>query len=389
MSAFTCLPDLVLRSLGGAVLSASDELFAEKENLIKPEPAVALQALGHKGGLFDGWETRRRRAPGHDFAIIRLGMPGIVRGVVIDTAHFTGNYPESALVEAASIEGYPSADELASSAIEWIPITTRLRLVGDSRNEFAVDDGRRFTHLKLNIYPDGGVARFRVHGEPIPDVRFLRGVPLDLVALELGGRVVDCSDKFYTSPEALLMPGTPRHMEGWETRRRRGSGNDWVEIRLAEQGRIRQVEVDTSYNVGNAPGACRVRVIDEATADRDDPAAWHELLPRTPLQPDTRHRFLIPVGSPPATSLRLDIYPDGGLARFRAYGELTERGGRALAARWFNSLPVRHAEAVLAGAGLAADVSADMLERRPYAVSEGQGENSACADVLRALDAVT
>ena len=255
---FTALPDLASRALAGSVVHANDELFAERENLIRPEPAVfAPGDFGHKGKTYDGWETRRRREPGSDHAIVRLGAAGVVRGVVVDTAWFRGNYPPFASVEAAGVEGHPSPAELADA--DWVTLVPRSAVAGDTANAFAVTDGRRFTHVRLTIYPDGGVARFRVHGEPVPDPRYLFATT-DLAALEHGGDVVDCSDRFYSSPRNLLLPGRSRSMgEGWENARRRDDGHDHVTVRLAAPGRVERVEVDTSYFVGNAPGWASTR----------------------------------------------------------------------------------------------------------------------------------
>lgn len=254
MTDFTQLPDLAVRTLGGAVVAANDEFFAEKENLVKPEaPVFDPASFGHKGKVYDGWETRRRREPGHDWAIVRLGAPGVIRGVVVDTAFFKGNYPPECSVEACAVEGYPSPEELADA--DWVEILPKSPLRGDARNEFGIDAEQRFTHVRLNIFPDGGVARLRVHGEVVPDPRRLVGLPLDLAALEHGGRVVDCSNMFYSSPSNLILPDRARTMgEGWETARRRGGGNDYVTVQLAAPGHVRQVELDTSYFKGNAPG---------------------------------------------------------------------------------------------------------------------------------------
>ncbi len=232
---------------------ANDELFAEKENLIKPAPPVfAAGEFGHKGKVYDGWETRRRREPGHDHAIVRLGVPGIVHGVIVDTAFFVGNYPPQVSVEAVCADGYPSPAELA--AMSWQPLVARSPARGGTANEYPVADRHRWTHVRLSIYPDGGVARFRVHGEPVPDPQFLAG-SIDLAALENGGALVDCSDAFYSSAANLIMPGRAGSMaDGWENARRRDGGYDYVTFALSAAGLIRQVEIDTSYFVGNAPG---------------------------------------------------------------------------------------------------------------------------------------
>lgn len=313
---FSWLPDLALRTAGGAVLWANDDTFAEKENLIKPGPAKYQPAtFGHRGQIYDGWETRRRREAGHDEAIVRLGVPGLIRGLVIDTAWFKGNFPPEASVEALQVDGYPPVDELVDHP-GWETLVERSKIYGDTRNPFEVTSERRWTHVRLRIYPDGGVARLRVHGEGMPDPRLFGVGPVDLAALENGGLVLDCSNRFYSSPQNLIFPGIAKVMgDGWETARRRDDKNDWVHIRLAGRGRVRLAEIDTSYFLGNSPGAAQL------TGLTDD-GEWVTLLPRTDLLPDTRHRFL--VGDQTAVrEVRLDIYPDGGLARLRLFGELT------------------------------------------------------------------
>jgi len=312
---FTWLPDLALRSLGGAVIWANDEVFAEKENLISPGPSQYRPAsFGHKGQIYDGWETRRRRDAGHDTAILRLGVPGVIRGVVVDTAWFKGNYPPAVSVDAIEFDGYPTAEQLAADP-GWVPLIERSRVYGDTRNNFEVSSEQRWTHVRLNIFPDGGVARLRVHGEGRPDKRFLGVGPVDLAALENGGLVLDASNRFYSSPQNLIFPGQPQVMgDGWETARRRDDANDWVRIRLAGPGWVRLAEIDTSYFIGNSPGAAAL------TGLRAD-GQWIDLLPRTDLLPDTRHRFLIDTADV-VSEARLDIYPDGGLARLRLFGDL-------------------------------------------------------------------
>jgi allantoicase len=322
---FRTMPDLAVRTLGGSVVWANDESFAERQNLILPSPSsFDAGSFGHRGKVYDGWETRRRRTPGNDAAIVRLGAPGIVHGIVIDTAWFKGNFPPEASVEAAYVDGYPSVDELLDTT--WHPIVRRAAIKADTENAFPVTSGRRWTHVRLSIYPDGGVARLRVHGEVIPDPARLEIGIVDLAALENGGRVVGCSDMFYGSPNNLISPGLARATgDGWETARRRDAGNDWVSVRLAGESRVRLAELDTSCFLHNAPGWATL----SGRASRDCPV----LLPRTRLQPDTRHRFLL-ADAPVATEVRLDIYPDGGMARLRLFGELTEAGRRDVRMRW-------------------------------------------------------
>ena len=363
--AFTRLPDLASRALAGSVVYANDELFAERENLIKPGQAVfSPEDFGHKGKVYDGWETRRRREPGHDHAVVRLGVPGVVRGVVVDTSWFRGNYPPYASIEATSIEGYPSPAELDQA--DWVALVPRSPISGDCDNFFPVDHPRSFTHVRLSIYPDGGVARFRVHGEPVPDPRLLTGT-VDLAAREHGGDVVDCSDMFYSSPVQLLLPGRARTMgEGWENARRRHGGNDHVTVRLAAPGTVRRVEIDTSYFVGNAAGWAVLRGTGATGVPSDDVTDWVELLPRTRLQPDTRHFFRV-AAQAPVTHVRLDVYPDGGLARLRIHGEIAGPAFAEATVRWLDSLPDQHALTVLTSeAGLSPEDAGKLLAARPF-----------------------
>lgn len=381
---FTRLPDLASRALGGSVVYANDELFAERENLIKPEaPAYSTYTFGHKGQVYDGWETRRRREPGHDEAIVRLGVPGVVRGVVVDTAFFKGNYPPEVSVEGAAVEGYPSPAELQDA--QWASLVPRSPVGGDAQHPFPVDVAQRFTHVRLCMYPDGGVARLRVHGEAVPDPRLLAAASLDLAALENGGTVTGCSNMFYSSPTNLISPGQARVMgEGWETARRRDGGNDWVEFTLTGPGVVRLAELDTSYFVGNAPGWASLRGRDARSGPADDPAAWIELLPRTRLQPDTRHVFRLPASrgdtNAEVTAVRLDVYPDGGMARVRLHGNLSPQGRAELGLRWLNALPAAQAHQVLQD-----ECGLDLVEAEKVAAGRPVTDLGALPEAVRAL----
>jgi len=341
------LPDLL--RLRGSVLAASDEFFAAKENLIKPDaPIFVPDTYGAKGQIYDGWETRRKRGPGgtlpdraaRDWVIVRLGVPGVVRSIMVDTAHFTGNFPQACSADACSVSGYPSFSELATDPASggpggiWQEIVPRGLLTGDHRHSFSVRSRRRFTHVRLNIFPDGGVARLHVHGEVVPDPAMLEGLAFDLAALEHGADVASRSDQFYSSPRNVISPGLSRVMgEGWETRRRRKPGYEWLVIRLAGHGEIKLAEIDTSWFRGNQPDTASLQTLDASTgAALTDENAWHDLLPPVKLLPDTPHRYR--VYGAPATHVRLKIFPDGGVARLRLYGSLTEEGLAAMRRRW-------------------------------------------------------
>ncbi len=336
---FRGLPDLAVRPLGGTVVWTTDDFFASAHNLINPEPAGHDPAsFDARGKVYDGWESRRRRdGQAHDEVILRLAVPGVVRGVLIDTSHFTGNYPPYASVEATTLLGYPSAEQLRAAT--WTPLLAKSELAGNSENSFAIFAADQLSsHVRLRIYPDGGVARFRVHGEPVPDPRFLGG-RVDLAATLHGGRITGCSNRFYSAPANVLAPGRPQVMsDGWENARRRDDGNDWIEVELAGAGVLHSVVIDTSRFVGNAPGAAML-----SDADTGD-----ELLPRTALTPDTEHRFKIG-SSATVRRVRLDVYPDGGISRLRVLGELGPAARDELVRRWLALLPAQVAAGVAAG----------------------------------------
>ena len=331
MSDYTELIDLASERLGGAVLYANDDFFAEKENLLKPTTPVFIEGkYTDRGKWMDGWESRRRRTPGYDWCIIRLGLPGIIRGVVVDTSFFRGNYPEQCSLEACAIDGHPDVAELTSEAVRWTEILPVSQLQGDSQNPFAISSAERFTHLRFKIYPDGGVARLRVYGEVVPDWNALaRRGEIDLAAAENGALVITCSDMFFGHRHNLIMPGRGADMgDGWETKRRRGPGFDWTVIRLATRGIIRRVEVDTAHFKGNYPDTCSLEVCDaEGQAVNETNVStlpWKEILPRTKLQAHTRHFYEEELkGTGAATHVRFNIYPDGGVSRLRLYGTIS------------------------------------------------------------------
>jgi len=330
---FTELIDLASERLGGAVVVANDDFFAPKENLLKPGAPVFIEGkYTDRGKWMDGWETRRRRTPGFDWCIIRLGLPGIIHGIVVDTSFFRGNYPEHCSLDGATFSGVPTETELTSDGVQWVPLLPQMPLSGDSRNPFPIQYAARVTHLRFRIFPDGGVARLRVYGEVVPDWEQLKraGGYVDLAAAENGALILSCSDMFFGHRHNLIMPGRAADMsDGWETKRRRGPGHDWTIIKLAHPGQIRRVEVDTSHFKGNFPESCLLEACnaeDKKVEDLTDPAApWTTVLPRTKLQAHTRHFFdqeLLDAGV--ASHLRFSIFPDGGVSRLRVYGTLVD-----------------------------------------------------------------
>jgi len=310
---FTQLTDLAAARVGGKALAANDEFFAAKENLLKPGRGIFIpEKFTSRGKWMDGWETRRRRTPGFDWCVIKLGLRGVIRGLDVDTNHFVGNYPESFSLEAFDGPKPPKDGG-------WTEIAPRAALKGGSQNLFPVTSIRPWTHVKLNIFPDGGVARLRVYGDVVPDWDKLAksGRPVDLAAVENGGLALQQSDMFFGRAGNMLMPGRAKNMgDGWETKRRRGPGYDWCVIKLGTSGRIDGIEVDTNHFKGNYPDTCSI----EGAPSADGP--WTEVLPRTKLKPHHLHLFARQlVARGPFSHLRLNIHPDGGVSRLRVWGK--------------------------------------------------------------------
>lgn len=324
---FTDLIDLASEKLGGAVLYANDDFFAGKENLIRAGAPVWKEGLYTDDGKWmDGWESRRRRSPRldeeFDWCIIRLGMPGDVVGIVVDTAFFRGNFPSHCSLEACAADGNPEIESLLSGATSWREILPLTELQGNFQNKFDVASTGRITHLRFKIYPDGGVARLRVHGNVMPnwDALRARDSEIDLAAAENGGNVIAASDEFFGHRQNLIMPGLAHDMsDGWETRRRRGEGHDWCVVKLGTKGTITRVEVDTSFFRGNYPEHCWLEG-GEAKGQRADAIEWRELVTESKLQAHTRHEFSTVADLGAITHVRFNIFPDGGVSRLRLFG---------------------------------------------------------------------
>jgi allantoicase len=329
------LPDLAVETLGGAVIAANDEFFAPKENLVRADaPVWDAHRYTDRGKWMDGWETRRRREPGHDWCIVRLGVPGVLHEAVVDTTHFRGNHPEAAGLEGTHAPSGATAAALARA--EWVELLPATPLAADRRNVVTPTAEAVVTHVRLAIHPDGGVARLRLHGEPVPDWAAIAGGGrrLDLATVAHGGRVLDASDWTFSDPGHLLLPSPPRGMfDGWETRRRRGEGHDWVRVALGAPAVVTRLGVDTTYFRGNAPAACEV-------VGRRGGGPWRPLLPRTPLRADTPHRFRSEVVATDAVDeVRLDIHPDGGVARLHVIGTVARDDVADLAVSRLDRLP--------------------------------------------------
>jgi len=323
---FQELVDLAAERLGGAAVWATDEFFAPKENLLRPGRGIFVpDKYTEHGKWMDGWESRRRRTPGHDSCVIRLGLSGVIRGVDVDTNHFLGNAPQACSLDACRLEGFPSSAPLLGKEVRWTEILQSSALKPGSQNLFQISSPEPWSHVRLHIYPDGGVARFRVYGEVTPDWHRILAEHrvIDLAAAAHGGRVLSASDEFFSDRRNLIMPGRSQNMaDGWETRRRRGPGHDWVILQLGRPGKLTRIEVDTTHFKGNFPESCSLEGCLTHDGSPESLAHWKEVMPRSPLEAHSEHLFereLLDIG--PISHVRLNIYPDGGIARLRLFGE--------------------------------------------------------------------
>ena len=324
LPSFTRYTNLAQARLGAKAVACSDDFFAEMNRMLQNEPAVFIPGkYDDNGKWMDGWESRRKRVAGHDWCVVKLGVAGRIRGVDVDTSHFTGNYPPAASLEAANVSGAPDANTA------WTEVLPAIPLKGTSHNYAAVDNSGVWTHVRLNIFPDGGVARLRVYGDVHKDwSKNDKSAVYDLVALENGGRAVGWNDAHYNMPEQLLLPGRGINMgDGWETRRRREPGNDWSVLALGHAGTVEKIEVDTAFYKGNFPDRCSIQAAN-ITSGTDQSIItqsmfWPVLLPEQKLAADKQLYFSTEIEKHgPITHVRFNIIPDGGVSRLRLFGKL-------------------------------------------------------------------
>lgn len=329
---FTKLTNLAATRLGTEVVFATDDFFADKARLISPDTPVFIQdKYDDNGKWMDGWESRRKRIEGHDFAVIKLGRSGVISGFEVDTSHFTGNFPPFCSIEVAN-----SSAEMPDGG-EWQVIVAKSQLKGDSQHYYVVESDQIWTHIRLHIYPDGGVARLRVYGQVFIDWDgFDQSQTIDLVALEYGGRAIYANDMHFGVPENLIAPGKGINMgDGWETRRNLERATDpdyWAQahdfaiLELAHVGEVERIIIDTAFFKGNFPD--RVSIQAENLCGLSDTEIieqskdWPEFLAVQKLSADSEHVFKVENASP-ITHIRLNIYPDGGVSRLRMFGKIT------------------------------------------------------------------
>tara|TARA_R110002153_G_scaffold6556_1_gene29906 strand:- start:4405 stop:5454 length:1050 start_codon:yes stop_codon:yes gene_type:complete len=319
--------DLASERVGGETLSCSDDFFAEMENLLKSGRGIFIDdKFTERGKWMDGWESRRSygRDNGREFdwCIIRLGISGVIRGFDIDTNYFRGNAPQTVSVEACVSAQQPDEDTV------WHTILAKSEVAAHSQNIFEITNSQSWTHVRLNMFPDGGIARFRVYGEAQVNWNdFVEGELIDLASIKNGAKALLVSDMFFSDKNNLIMPGRGKDMgDGWETKRRRDPGPDWSIVKLAALGSVEKVIIDTCHFKGNFPDTFKLEGINtnsENFSDVNSQLDWQTIIPQTKLYAHREHLFineLITDKSKQFSHVRLSIYPDGGISRMRVFG---------------------------------------------------------------------
>ena len=315
------LVNLASPRMGTKIHSVSDDFFAEAPRMLQDTiPVFVPDKFDDNGKWMDGWESRRRRQGGHDWCIIKLGVPGVIRLVDINTAHFTGNYPPGAMIEA----GHSADGDI--SKVEWKTLVDQVDLGPDLHHILPTNTLGPVNMVRLNIYPDGGVARLRLFGDVNYDWENEKSDICELSALKLGGCILGYNDAHYGDVNALLSEGRGLTMgDGWETRRRREPGNDWIVVQLGTTGTIDEIEIDTAHFKGNFPDMCSIQAaVVEKGFDLNLAEKWKEILPKQKLSADAVHTFSSEIIKDfgPVNAIRLNIYPDGGVSRLRVLGRV-------------------------------------------------------------------
>lgn len=316
------LTNLADTRIGAEIIECSDDFFAEAKRMLQFEAPIFVEdKFDDHGKWMDGWETRRKRHAGYDWAIVKLGVTGKIKALDIDTTFFSGNYPASATLEACFA---PNGD---LSTAEWHSILPNSILGPSQHHLFEISNDEIYTHIRLNIYPDGGVARLRVYGEVKPQHQN-QSETIDLLALENGGRVIAYSDAHFGHPRNLINPGRGINMgDGWETKRRRAPGFDWCILALGQAGQIEKIDIDTAHFKGNYPAEVSIQAIyiEDATDPQLIPQSmfWPFLLNAQPMQMDHIHSFINEILAHEKIShIRVNMIPDGGISRIRLWGKI-------------------------------------------------------------------
>jgi allantoicase len=318
------LIDLAQSRLGTKVVYKTDEFFAAAKRIINPWPPVFKEGVFDQHGKWmDGWETRRKRTKGHDYLILKLGKPGRINKVDIDTSYFNGNQPSKISLEACFCK-----KKIPNKNYKWFTILKKKTTNPNSHHFFNINNKSIFTHIKLNIYPDGGVARLRVYGSMEVKKKFGKKI-INLTSVLNGATPIACNSEHFGRAENILAPGSGKNMgDGWETRRSRGKNFDWLIIKCATEGKISTIQIDTHHFKGNYPDKCSLQASFlkgkiKSSSIVFKSKKWELLLNKVKLHAHKKHNFKNRLmKNKKINYIKINIFPDGGISRIRAFGKI-------------------------------------------------------------------
>ena len=317
------LIDLAQSRLGSKIVFKTNEFFAPAKRIINPWPPIFKEGVFDKHGKWmDGWETKRKRGKGYDYLILKLGRPGRISKIDIDTSYFSGNQPTKVSLQACF-----SKKKLPNKNSKWTTILKKKPTKANSHHFFNIKNKSIFTHIKLNIFPDGGVARIRIYGS-IEILKNFTGKVLNLTSVLHGATPIACNNEHFGRAENILAPGMGKNMgDGWETRRSRGKNFDWLIIKCATAGKINKIQIDTHHFKGNYPDKCSIQAafIDKKISSRvivNNSKKWKLLLSKVKLYAHKKHNFKNNLmKSKKINYIKINIFPDGGISRIRVFGK--------------------------------------------------------------------
>lgn len=315
--------------LGSKIIFTTDEFFAKAEKMLAESEAVFKDEYDENGHWMDGWETRRRRDGGNDFCIIKLGNISKISSFLVDTSHFRGNYPLAVSIKGCNEKEIDDESFIKQiDSFKWLELLEQSDLEGDKKQNFSSKNFSEITHLKVDIYPDGGIARFKAFGEICFDEKLYEKENINVVSMKNGARAVYTNNEFFGPLKNILKDEESLNMgDGWETRRRREPGFDWGIIQLAKPVIIDNIMVDTNFFKGNFADSFSIcSAYLENTTDNSvitQSMFWEELISKQKLEMHKKHSFdnSFLLHKKPVTHIRVNIFPDGGISRLKLFGK--------------------------------------------------------------------
>ena len=311
---------------GSKIIYKTDQFFGAASRILNSQKPIFKEGIyDHHGKLMDGWETRRKRKVGHDYLIIKLGRPGKIFNVDIDTSFFSGNQPSQ-----ASLQACYSKNKLSKNT-NWKTILNKKKLGPNNNHNFKIKNHSTFNFIKLNIFPDGGIARLKLNGKVDLEKINLKGKNVNLSLISNGSTIVSCNNEHFGKAENVLSPGVGVNMgDGWETRRSRGKNFDWIIIKFGMPAILNKLEIDTHHFKGNYPETFTVQsalISNKAISKKivKNSKKWKLLLGKNKLKPHKKHSFKSKTFKKNKVNyLKINIFPDGGISRVRAFGQVVK-----------------------------------------------------------------